>query len=256
MQGTPRGVELETNTPIETPRGAHLDPKVAQFPQVSVGNFWEPENPPKGPGGMALTQGMSQATPPGAEIGMGPSIVVQSIGSQVLGCPKDAQSAPSGLAFPTEIPNIMQVPPSPALVGPELPSLPCLMFETVQMTPPGGHDGLKRTEIVQDPPSWPHVEQEGAQGPPVMPHVGREMVQVPPGWPHAGQKNAQSSPFEVQLATKNAEIVQVILSKTPLEHKNTSENVVPPRGGENSFLGTDAMSEMPRLLPLSSGETP
>ena len=89
-----------------------------------------------------------------------------------------------------------------------------------------------------------------------MPHVGLEMVQVPPSWPHAGQKNAQSSPFEVQLATKNAEIVQGILSKTPLEHKNTSENVVPPRGGENSFLGTDAMSEMPRLLPLSSGETP
>jgi hypothetical protein len=187
---------------------------------------------------------------------MGPSIVVQGIGSQVLGCPKDAQGAPSGLAFPTEILNIMQVPPSPALVGPELPSLPCLMFETVQMTPPGGHDGLKRTEIVQDPPSWPHVEQEGAQGPPVMPHVGREKVQVPPRWPHAGQKNAQSSPFEVQFATKNAKIVQGILSKTPLEHKNTSENVVPPRGGENSFLGTDAMSEMPRLLPLSSGETP
>lgn len=152
MQGNPPGVELEPNTPNETPPGAHLDPKVAQFPQVSVGNFWEPENPPKGPGGMAFTQGMSQATPPGAEIGMGPSIVVQGIGSQVLGCPKDAQGAPSGLAFPTEILNIMQVPPSPALVGPELPSLPCLMFETVQMTPPGGHDGLKRTEIAQDPP--------------------------------------------------------------------------------------------------------
>ena len=99
MQGTPRGVELEPNMPNETPPRAHLDPENAQVPQVPMRIFWRPENSSETPPDMLSTHRMSQVTPPGSEMGMGPTIVVQGIGSRVVGCPKGAQSAPSGPIF-------------------------------------------------------------------------------------------------------------------------------------------------------------